>query len=110
MCKNYLFICLLAMIPAGVSAQLDTLFNLNRTTGHFIKGDTIWLNPVKGNARNRHTEERCFNISSYWLFVFIINHLQTIWLKRICKRLIINVENYFTSAATPLPPLFCVLK
>ena len=46
--KNYLFICLLTLIPAGVSAQLDTLFNLNRATGHFIKGDTIWLAAQSG--------------------------------------------------------------
>ena len=51
--KNYLFICLLALIPAGLSAQLDTLFNLNRATGHFIKGDTIWLASQSGIVKRR---------------------------------------------------------
>ncbi len=54
MYKNNCLICLLVLIPAILSAQsLDTIYNLNRATGHFIKGDTIWLASQSGIVKRR---------------------------------------------------------
>lgn len=46
--KLKLLICLLMVMHQIASAQFDTLFNLNKTTSHFIKDDTIWLTARSG--------------------------------------------------------------
>lgn len=51
MLKHRLLIGLLLAAAHPLSAQFDTIFNLNRATGHFIKDDTIWLAAKSGVAK-----------------------------------------------------------